>query len=168
MDQRIKDRIKEKITELLVHADFFMMPLEWITDRLSEDPDIDLDLSHDSLGAIIQEFEEFRLFESPEIELSATMKGFISQEELKKMGFCNGRRVMLKKRTPTKTELIEFLLNKANQTFETLKKAWDIRPGNNQEIEDQLLQALAKSQKLQRELHIVLTDEKQKQEISIN
>jgi hypothetical protein len=168
MDQRIKDRIKEKIIELLVHADFFMMPLEWITERLSEDPDIDFDLSNDCLFTIIQEFEEFRLFESPEVELSATMKGFISQKELKKMGFCNGRRVMLKERTPTKTELIEFLLNKANQTFETLKKAWDIRPGNNQEIEDQLLQALAKSQKLQRELHIVLTDEKQKQEISIN
>ena len=168
MDQRMKDRIKEKVTELLVHADFFMMPLEWVTERLSEDPEIDLEFTDDSLFTIIQEYEEFRLFESPEVELSAAMKGFISQEELKKMGFCNSRRVMLKERTPSKTELIEFLLNKANQTFETLKKAWDIRPDNNQEIEDQLLQALAKSQKLQRELNIFLTDEKKNQEVIIN
>jgi hypothetical protein len=168
MDQRIKEMIKEKVIELLVDADFFMMPLEWVKDRLSDDSEIHFDLSDDCLFTIIQEYEEFRLFESPEVELSAAMQGIISKEELKKMGFCNNRRVMLKERTPTKTELIEFLLNKANQTFETLKKAWDIRPDNNQEIEDQLLLALAKSQKLQRELNIVLTDEIQKQEVTIN
>lgn len=167
MNQVVMYRIKKKITELLINADFFMMPLEWIQDKLREDPQIHAILSNDKLYALIQESEEFRILVSPDVELSAAMKSFISEEELKKMGFGNGIRVMLKERTPTKTELIDFLLNKANQTFETLKKAWDIRPDNNQEIEDQLLNALAKSQKLKRELNIVLTEEKQKQEIIV-
>ncbi len=162
MNVRMKNSIKERMTELLIEADFFMMPVEWIKDKLLEDLEVTTQLSNEKLIEIIKEDEKFRLFESPKLQLSSDLKDFVSQDELKKMGFCKGPRVMLKERVPTKIELIEFLMNKANQTFETLKKAWDIRPENNQQIEDQLLKALAKSQKLQRELKIVFTEEEQK------
>lgn len=159
MNQHTKDKIIGKITDVLRNAKFFMVPLESIKDTLTEDQEILNNLSNDELLEIIREQEKFRLFKSPGVELSPEMKKIVSEGELQKMGFCNSPRVMLQERVPTKKELIEFLLSKANQTFTTLKKAWDIRPEKNQQIEDQLLKALAKSQKLQRELKSVCTAE---------
>ncbi len=159
MNRKIKIKIKEKITELLKNADFFMVPVDWIRDNLSKDPELSGKLSTDMILEIVQEEKQFKIFESPNAELSSDVKAMLSQDEIKHMGFNDGPRIMLTDRIPTNTELIEFLLNKANQTFETLKKAWDIRPENNQQIEDQLLHALAKSQKLQRELREVFKEE---------
>jgi len=159
MNRKMKNIIKDKITELLRNADFFMVPVEWLQDMLSKEPGLNVTLSNNELLEIIQEDEKFKVFESPHSELSKDAKAILSQNDLKHIGFNDGPRVMLKDRIPTNSELIEFLLNKADQTFETLKKAWDIRPDNNQLIEDQLLKALAKSQKLQRELKEVFKEE---------
>jgi len=159
MNRKMKNQVKEKITELLTNADFFMVPVEWIHNTLSKDPELSDKLSTDIILEIIKEEKKFKIFESPNAELSSDIKAMLSHDEIKHMGFNDGPRVMLTDRIPTNTELIEFLLNKANQTFKTLKKAWDIRPENNQQIEDQLLKALAKSQKLQRELREVFKEE---------
>ena len=74
--------------------------------------------------------------------------------------FTGGTRVMLKERIPTRKEVVSFLLKKADTTFDTLKKAWDVRPTDDETMEDQLLQALAKTQRLQRELRAILTRDK--------
>ena len=73
--------------------------------------------------------------------------------------FTEGTRVMLKERIPTRKEVVAFLLKKADTTFDTLKKAWDVRPPDDEVMEDQLLQALAKTQRLQRELRDILAKE---------
>ena len=71
---------------------------------------------------------------------------------------------MLRDRVPTREEVIEFLVNKVDQTLDTLKQAWDIRPKDDEATEDQLLEALAKAQKLQRDLRGILSREKEGEE----
>jgi hypothetical protein len=66
---------------------------------------------------------------------------------------------MLKERIPSRKEVVSFLLKKADTTFDTLKKAWDVRSPDDETMEDQLLQALAKTQRLQRELRAILERE---------
>lgn len=161
-----RKKVKKRVAILLKDADFFMMPVLWLKKKLiQDDPEIQINMKE--LVNIIESDEKFRLFESPNIYLTDNMKEFVSEDELGKMGFCKGPRAMLHERVPSKKELIEFLLNKADQTYETLKKAWDIRPDNDMLIEDQLLKALAKSQKLQRELNTVLSEENKKEEVEV-
>lgn len=71
----------------------------------------------------------------------------------------SGFKVMLKERIRDRKEIIRFLIAKADRTYEALKKAWDERMPDDEEAEDRLLEALAKTQRLQRELRTALVGE---------
>ena len=142
--------ILTKVEVMLKEAQFFLVSVKELNQRLRREiPDIIL--SDDELADILRGDERFRLFANGLDSLDEHYSS-ASLMLLEEHGITVGPRVMLKNRVPTKIEVINFLHEKANQTFDTLKKAWDMRPPDDEHIEDQLLEALAKAQRLQRQL----------------
>lgn len=85
------------------------------------------------------------------------------QEELESLGFYSGDRVKLKSVELTPEVLGELIRRKVDLTMSALTKAWERRPEGDQDTEDQLLDILAKTQKLQREVKSTFSPEKMKE-----
>ena len=153
--------ILERIVKLLEGAESFIVPVKLLLRMLKEDSP-SLHMSMEQLTDTLKKDGRFRLFPEQKSDAFDNIELTISEAEQEKLGFYRGPRVMLKDRVPTREEVVTFLLKKVDQTFETLKQAWDIRPKEDEATEDQLLEALAKAQKLQRELQGILTEEKKK------
>lgn len=85
------------------------------------------------------------------------------QEELETLGFYSGDRVKLKSVELTPETLGGLIRRKVDMTMDALTKAWGQRPEGDQDAEDQLLDILAKTQKLQREVKSTFSPEKMKE-----
>lgn len=83
--------------------------------------------------------------------------------ELEKLGFYSGDRVKLKKIDLTAELLGGIIRQKVDRTMEALTKAWELRPEGDQDAEDQLLEILAKTQKLQKEVKEAFSEERMKE-----
>jgi hypothetical protein len=85
------------------------------------------------------------------------------QEELETLGFYSGDRVKLRSVELTPETLGGLIRRKVDLTMDALTKAWERRPEGDQDAEDQLLDILAKTQKLQREVKSTFSPEKMKE-----
>ena len=85
------------------------------------------------------------------------------QEELETLGFYSGDRVKLKSVELTPETLGGLIRRKVDMTMDALTKAWERRPEGDQDAEDQLLDILAKTQKLQREVKSTFSPERMKE-----
>jgi hypothetical protein len=83
-------------------------------------------------------------------------------EELESLGFYSGDRVKLKSVELTPEVIGGLIRRKVDMTMDALTKAWERRPEGDQDAEDQLLDILAKTQKLQREVKNTFSAEKMK------
>jgi len=155
----LMDDVLEKIVVILEEAESFIVPVKWVWGMLEQESS-SLDFTMEGLTERLKRDERFRLFAEQKLSGADEIKWVLSKEEQEKLGFYRGPRVMLKDRIPTKKEMVMFLLKKVDQTYDTLKQAWDVRPKEDETAEDQLLEALAKAQKLQRELRGILAEEK--------
>jgi hypothetical protein len=153
--------ILEKVVIFLEEAESFIVPVKLVWKMLGEEYP-GAEISIEKLTEKLKQDKRFKLFDGPENFMKNKMGPMIPEGEMEKLGFYRGPRVMLKGRIPTRKEVITFLLKKADQTFETLKKAWEIRPDGDETTEDQLLEALAKAQRLQRDLRAILSQNEEK------
>lgn len=153
--------ILERVVFLLERAESFIVPVKWVWKRLEEESHKS-EVTVEQLTERLRNDERFKIFEGLEFNLANDLKSLISREEMESMGLYQGPRIMLKSRIPSRKEVISLLMRKVDQTFEALKKAWDARPSDNDSMEDQLLEALAKAQRLQRELRTVLSQEEER------
>ena len=85
------------------------------------------------------------------------------QEELESLGFYSGDRVKLRSVELTPEVIGGLIRRKVDMTMDALTKAWARRPEGDQDAEDQLLDILAKTQKLQREVKNTFSPEKMKE-----
>ncbi len=85
------------------------------------------------------------------------------EDELESLGFYSGDRVKLKSVELTPEVIGSLIRRKVDMTMDALAKAWERRPEGDQETEDQLLDILAKTQKLQREVKNTFSEEKMKE-----
>ena len=152
------DDLLEKVVFILEEAESFIVPVKWVCGMLEKESST-LDFTVEGLTKKLMKDNRFRLFTEQRLSGMKEIKWALSEEEQEKLGFYRGPRVMLKDRIPTRKEMVTFLLNKVDQTYDTLKQAWDIRPKEDEDAEDQLLEALAKAQKLQRELRGILSEQ---------
>lgn len=150
------DTILDRIEILLQDAESFIVPVEWIW-KMLQDGGPKTESAMEQLIEKMKHDERFRVFKEKNFSIANPQKEILLDEDKEKDGFIMGPRVMLRNRIPSREEVLTFLLKKADQTFIALKQAWDIRPQGEEETEDKLLEALAKAQKLQRELRSVLT-----------
>lgn len=82
--------------------------------------------------------------------------------EMERLGFYSGDRIKLKRIELTPQLIGGVIRRKVDRTMEALTEAWDLRPKEDQETEDQLLEILARTQRLQREVKETFSDEKMK------
>ena len=150
----MEDLIQAVLTRLK-EAEEFIVPVRKIY-RGMEDRIRSEGMSESEFIDLLKSDRRIRFFEASGNDKKDGISDNVTVEEMEKVGFYSGPRVMLKDRLPTREEVLSILLKKADTTFSTLQKAWDIRPEGDEETEDQLLDALAKAQRLQRELQSLL------------
>lgn len=126
----------------------FIVPIKKIWLKLSLMGQAD-ELSFEEFSHMLHQDDRFEVFDDNETDTEILIGE--NKDDLEELGYYFGPRVMLKSRKPSRTEIGKILINKTRQIFENLKKAWDLRPEDEEE-EDQLLQALASTQKLLRTL----------------
>lgn len=146
----IKLSIMSQVATYLEMANGFMVPAMTLWKQIQQDPAFD-DIPYDSFIEMLKTDSRFRVFNTDDT-MMAELNNWISKSEMEELGYFEGPRVMLKKRVPHEDEVVDMLIEKADQTFESLKQAWELRPDNDIDTEDRLLKALAKAQRLQREL----------------
>ena len=86
----------------------------------------------------------------------------IEEAELESLGFFSGDRVKLRHIELTPELIGTMIRRKVDMTMDALTKAWELRPDGDQDAEDQLLDILAKTQKLQREVKKTFSEERMK------
>jgi len=106
-------------------------------------------LSFEEFSFMLHEDDRFEVYDDNDPNFESLFGE--NKIELEELGYYFGPRVMLKTRKPSRIEIGKILITKTEQIFDNLKKAWEVRPQDEDE-EDQLLQALASTQKLLRTL----------------
>ncbi len=74
------------------------------------------------------------------------------EREMEALGFYSGSLVKLASREMTAEDVFSAMARGLEKMNEAIQGAWDTRPENDREIEDQLLDILAAGQKLEREI----------------
>lgn len=80
--------------------------------------------------------------------------------EMEQLGFFSGDRVKLRSVKLGPQLLGTIIRSKVDRTMNALTKAWEARPEGDRETEDRLLEILAKTQKLQREVKKTFSTER--------
>jgi len=128
--------------ELLQKETEFVVPVKKIWLKLSLMGKLD-EVAFESFALMLRGDERFEIFDESENELLDEQ-----MDSLEEIGFFMGPRVMLKSRKPSHKELGLLLIKKTSLIYQKLKDAWEQREKNNDDVEDQLLNALASTQKL--------------------
>lgn len=89
--------------------------------------------------------------------------GTDQEEELESLGFYSGERIKLRSVELTPEVIGGLIRQKVDKTMDALARAWERRPEKDSETEDQLLDILAKTQKLQREVKSTFSEERMKE-----
>lgn len=84
------------------------------------------------------------------------------ETEMEQMGFFSGDRIKLRSVELTPQLLGTIIRSKVDRTMDALTKAWDMRPEGDLATEDRLLEILAKTQKLQKEVKRTFSSDRMK------
>ncbi len=136
--------------DLLLDDKDFVVPVKKIWLQLSLMGEAE-SLSFEEFTLMLQQDERFEVFDDLDDTQNDQLFGN-KKSEWEELGYYFGPRVMLRERKPDRNEIGQILIEKTEQIFNNLKKAWDLRPTDDEEEEDQLLQALASTQRLLRTL----------------
>jgi hypothetical protein len=151
--------IIQKIIDILERSEALLVPVEKLFLELKEDSDV-ADETVEGLIVLLNRDQRFQIIQPSVNEKADCHDDVLTKEEMEEAGLFRGPWVILKHRIPNRREIADILIQKADRTYETLKNAWEIRPRDNEEIEDRLLFALAKTQRLQHELRMIFGEKK--------
>ena len=138
----MESQVIDLAEDLLQKETEFVVPVKKIWLKLSLMGKLD-DVAFETFSLMLRGDERFEIFDESENELLDEQ-----MDSLEEIGFFMGPRVMLKSRKPSRKELGLLLKKKTTLIYENLKNAWEQRTKNSNEEEDQLLYALASTQKL--------------------
>lgn len=138
----MNSQITDLAEQLLQKETDFIVPIKKIWLKLSLLGKVDR-IEFESFSFMLRADDRFEVFDNDENEL------FEEQvDSLEEIGYFMGPRVMLKSRKPSRKEMGNLLIKKTALIYANLKNAWEMRDKNNEDEEDQLLNALASTQKL--------------------
>jgi len=106
------------------------------------------EVSLQELADILRDDSRFYYMELPE-------DGSADEEEeakLEKMGFYRGPKVMLHSRVPSTEELIDKMGDNLGRLMQNLRKAYEIRPKDDEKAEDELIDIMIKADQLRKEV----------------
>lgn len=153
--------ILARTIELLENDPDFFVPVKklWLTLR-EERLAIDIDLP--SFYTMLLHDEQFEF--TPGIDHKEGIAVPFEEEietEMEALGFYSGPRVKLTSREMTAEDIFAGLAQSLTRMNKALQNAWDSRPEQDQETEDQLLEILAAGQKLEREVQGLFKEHEQ-------
>lgn len=144
-------------------------PLEWAVRVLSDSDDILVPvkllwlelqeqgmgrgLSVDSFKAMLESDERFELFEGAEYGNGNVQEEYLMEE----LGFVSGPRVKLVVRELTVEDVTRLLRQSTENMLTALEGAWEVRPVDDPEAEQQLLDILTMAQRLKTEVDHALS-----------
>jgi hypothetical protein len=138
-----------------------LAPVKEILNVLKKRKDLE-DLTYDELVSFLKSDDRFDFILIPErIETSEDSPELAQNiEKVENLGFYSGSRVKLKNAHLDVEKVVDILNRKVDLMMEVLVNIWDKRPMGDSGIEDNLLDILARAQKLQREVKDAINPEK--------
>ncbi len=103
----------------------------------------------EELGDILKTDDRFYFVEEPKQDWEESEEEML---RLEKMGFFRGPKVMLQSRVPTKHELVDAITRNIDKMMLNLRKAYEIRPKENDKTEDELIDLMLKADQLKKEI----------------
>ncbi|MBN1811025.1 MAG: hypothetical protein JXA14_04235 [Anaerolineae bacterium] len=150
-------QILARMTALLETDSDFFVPIKklWL---ILQTEGLELDL--EEFQRLLQKDERF------EVALGEDhKKGFEADpkftKEMEDLGFYSGPRVKLASREMTAEDIFAGMTRSLNRMNQALQSAWEARPVEDQETEDQLLEILAAGQRLEREIQRLVDQQDQ-------
>ena len=162
MDNRIITRIVEILE---IEPDFFV-PVKKLRLMLQGEG-LALDIELEDLARTLADDARFELAPGVDYKEGLEDDAEFAEEmerEMEALGFYSGPRVKLASREMTAEDVFAAMARSLTRMNEALQGAWEARPEDDQEIEDQLLDILAAGQKLDREIQGLI---EQQQEPSV-
>jgi hypothetical protein len=159
----MNNRMVSRVVEILETAPDFFMPVKKLWLRLQEEglaQTIELEDFHRML--LSDERFEF----TPGVDYKEGIEDTpeLTQEmepEMEALGFYSGPRVKLASREMTPEDVFAAMARNLAQMNAALQGAWETRPEDNQDVEDQLLDILAAGQRLEREFQTLIEQQKE-------
>ena len=162
----MNDRVITRVIEILETDPDFYVPVKklWL---MCQGESLGLDLELDDFHRVLMDDERFEF--TPDVdhtegfeddpEFAAEM-----EREMEALGFYSGPRVKLVSREMAAEDIFAAMAGSLARMNEALQGAWETRPEDNQETEDQLLDILAAGQKLEREIQELIERQEKKDE----
>jgi len=162
----MNDRVITRVIEILESAPDFYVPVKklWL---MCQGEGLGLDLELDDLHRTLMDDERFEFtpgvdhtegFED-DPEFAAEM-----EREMEALGFYSGPRVKLASREMAAEDIFAAMARSLARMNEALQGAWETRPEDDQETEDQLLDILAAGQKLEQGIQGLVERQEKKDE----
>jgi hypothetical protein len=132
------------------------VPVERLWQTLHQEG-LDLDLQ--AFEAELQADDRFEFTQGPALSPAGAGEGQSSEEvgqELSALGLYSGRRVKLASRKVTSDDVLAALVHNLELVNQALLRAWDNRPRGDPEAEAMLVEAMAKAEKLGKEIREVI------------
>ncbi len=148
------ERIIARVIEILETDPEFFVPVKklWL---MLQGEGLALDVELDDFHRMLREDDRFEF--TPGVVHKARFEDVADhpeemEQEMEALGFYSGPRVKLVSREMTAEDVFAGMVRSLEQMNKALQGAWDTRPRDDQELEDQLLDMLATGQKLEREI----------------
>ncbi len=162
----LNDRVITRVIEILEIAPDFYVPVKklWL---MCQGEGLGLDLELDDLHRMLIDDERFEFtpgvdhtegFED-DPEFAAEM-----EREMEALGFYSGPRVKLVSREMEAEDIFAAMAHSLARMNEALQGAWETRPEDDQETEDQILDILAAGQKLEQGIQELVERQEKKDE----
>ena len=134
------------------------VPVERLWQTLHQEG-LALDLELQAFEAELQADGRFEFTQGPALPPAGAGEGQSSEEvgqELSALGFYSGRRVKLASRKVTSDDVLAALVHNLELVNQALLRAWDNRPRGDPEAEAMLVEAMAKAERLGKEIREVI------------
>jgi hypothetical protein len=160
-DSDMKVNICNEAEKILASHPDVLAPVKEILNLLKRQKDFE-DITYDELVSFLKSDERFEFILIPErIEQNEDSPELAQNiEKVENLGFYSGSRVKLKNAQLGVEKVVDILNRKVDLMMEVLVNIWDKRPVGDPGIEDNLLDILARAQKLQREVKNAINPER--------
>jgi hypothetical protein len=123
-----------------------------------------LDLGQEDFQRLVQKDARFEV--APGVDPEERGESELT-EEMESLGFYSGPRVKLASREMTAQDIFAGMTRSLERMNQALQSAWEARPVEDQETEDQLLEILAAGQQLEHEIrNLVVPDQSENEAVA--
>ena len=151
MGHALADWVEEK----LLGMEDYIVPVKRLWNYHCEENEVP-QTTPEELGEILKSDPRFYYVEEQLRDWEETEEEAL---RLEKMGFFRGPKVMLQGRIPSKQELIDAITRNIDTMMLNLRKAYEIRPKDNDQTEDELIDVMLKADQLKKEIVKAMSEE---------